>query len=474
MGLKKNIIYNSVLTLSNYIFGIILLPYISRVLGVGNVGAVDFITNIVSYTIVIASLGIPTIGIRIISKNKESKDLLNHSFSSLFSLNAIYTICALVIFSIISFNVELLSTYRPLLFIGAIHILASPFLIEWLYKGLEKFKYITIRNIIVRCIYVILVLVFVKDKEDFVVYYGLTVGTIVVNAIINIHHASKFVRFSFIGIKPFQYFNGSIRFGVYLLVTSMYTTLSIAYLGFCTNAIQVGYYSTAIKIYTIIVGFFSAFTTVVMSRSSALVAHNDNDKHKSIVDKSLNFILSISIPIIIVCEVLAPQIIMVIGGEEFMPAVGICRIIMPLILLVGIDQILAYQILIPLEKDNWILQASIIGAIVGCILNIVLVDDFLAKGTAYALLFTEVVLCIYYTSMINHKKIHRINFLPHLCKQLCHGIPYLLICVTIQYFTDKVWVIVGLCVPLCFVYFIIDQLFILKNDIFIGLISNKR
>lgn len=474
MGLKRNVIYNCILTLSNYIFGIILLPYISRVLGASNIGAVDLVTNIVSYAIIIASLGVPTIGVRIIAKTKNSQESLNESFSNLFFLNILYMLCTVIIFTVVLLMVKSISEYRPLLYIGAIHIIASPFLVEWLYKGLENFKYITIRNIIVRCLYVVLVFIFVKEKEDYIVYYGLTVGTMVLNAIINIYYASKFVDFRLSGVKPFSYFSYTIKYGVYLLVTSMYSTLSIAYLGIRTNTTQVGYYSTAIKFFTIIIGFFTAISTVIMSRSSALVASNEKDQHKNIVDKSIKLILILSIPIIIISEILAPEIIMVVAGIEFMPSVEIFRIVMPLILLVGIDQILANQILIPIEKDNWVLQASIIGALVGISLNIVLVDTFFAIGTAYALLITEIFLCAYYTSLINHNKIHHINLMPVALTQLFHGIPYLIICLTIKCLTDNLWIIFSLCIPLCLGYFIIDQLFVLKNDLFIKLISCKK
>lgn len=474
MGIKKNVIYNSILTLSNYIFGIILLPYITRVLGVDNIGAVDFVTNIVSYAIIFASLGIPTIGVRIIAKSKDSQESLNKNFSNLLLLNILYTLCAIVIFTIIFLRVESLATYRPLLCIGAVHIIASPFLIEWLYRGLENFKYIAFRNILIRCLYVVCVFIFVKGKGDYIIYYGLTVVTIVLNATINILHARKFVKFRLSGIKISSYFFSSIKYGIYLLVTSMYTTISVAYLGLCTNNTQVGYYSTATKLFAIIVGFFNAFTVVVMSRASTLIANNDYKTHKIIIDKSINFILSLSIPTIIVIEVLAPQIIRVIAGIEFMPAVGVCRIITPLILFVGIDQILANQILIPLEKDNWVLRASILGAIIGILLNILLVDTFLAKGTACALLTTEIVLCVFYTSLINKKKIHSLKLIPSIIKQLIHSIPYFIICITIQYLSDDLWIIFGLSIPLCVGYFIIDQLIFLKNDLFIKLISRKR
>ena len=474
MGLKRNIAYNSILTLSNYLFGLLLLPYVSRTLGVDRIGIVDFVSHIVSYAIIIASLGIPTIGIRAIAKSKNSREALNSTFSSMICLNLIYTLFTLVLFTLVSLFVDAFSAYRPLLLIGAIHIFASPFLIEWLYKGLEDFRYITYRNISVRLVYVLAVFLFVNSREDYILYYGLTVGTIVLNAAINICHASKYATFSFSAIRISSYFTGSIGYGAYLLLTSMYSSLSVIYLGLYTDTTQVGYYSIAIKLFHVIVGFFSAFTAVVMARSSALIAADNRQTHRVLIEKSMNLLLSVTVPIIVVCEILAPQIIGLIAGEEFLPAVPIMRIIMPLVLFVGLDQILAYQVLVPLERDKWLFQASLVGLAVGCTLNILLVKHLSARGTAWALLGTELVLAAYYLTRARQLGLRRNGLAPNLLRHLLHSIPYAVICLTVNRFTDGMLYTTGLCGALCTVYFLFDQFLLLRNEIFINLLNRHK
>ena len=64
MPIKQNFIYNSILTLSQYIIAIIVFPYVSRVLGVNNIGIVGFIDNTINYFSLFALMGINLVGVR--------------------------------------------------------------------------------------------------------------------------------------------------------------------------------------------------------------------------------------------------------------------------------------------------------------------------------------------------------------------------------------------------------------------------
>lgn len=76
MSLKKNFIYSSILTVSNYLFPLIVYPYISRTLGLSNIGVVNFVDNLVNYFVLISMMGITTVGVReIAAAHKNRKKL---------------------------------------------------------------------------------------------------------------------------------------------------------------------------------------------------------------------------------------------------------------------------------------------------------------------------------------------------------------------------------------------------------------
>ena len=289
-NLKRNIIYSGILTTANYIFPLVTYPYVSRVLGVDKIGICNFVDSIINYFILFSMLGISIIGIREIAKNKNTKEGLNRTFNSLFFLNTISTTIMLILLIIAINMVPKLYENKELMYIGALKLVFNYLLIEWLYKGLEDFKFITNRTVIIKCLYVISVFLFVHDANDYKLYYLLLSLMIILNAIVNILYSRNIVKYSLsnICIKPF--IKPFIILGIYMLLTSMYTSFNVAYLGFVAGEIEVGFYTTATKLYSIILSVFTAFTGVMLPRMSALIAEHKIDEFKSLLDKSVNLL----------------------------------------------------------------------------------------------------------------------------------------------------------------------------------------
>ena len=141
MGIKRNFFFSSILTTANYIFPLIIFPYISRVLGVNNIGICNFVDSIINYFILFSMMGLSITGIREIAKVKKDKSILQQTFSSLFVLNLISTSIALILLIIGIYTIPQLKEHQNLMWIGAVKLVFSLFLIEWFFKGIENFKY---------------------------------------------------------------------------------------------------------------------------------------------------------------------------------------------------------------------------------------------------------------------------------------------------------------------------------------------
>ena len=201
MSLRKNFSYNCILTLSNYLFPLIVYPWVSRVLGVSNIGIYNFVDSTINYFSLISMLGITTIGIREIASNNGDSQKLSKTFSSLISLNFILTTIAIILLIIATSTIQQLQIHHDLFYIGILKLIGNFLLIDWFYKGIEDFRYITVRTIIIKCIYVISILLLVRNKNDVTIYYCLTCTTIFLNAITNIYHSKKLVSFKLSNIE---------------------------------------------------------------------------------------------------------------------------------------------------------------------------------------------------------------------------------------------------------------------------------
>lgn len=392
--IKRNIFYSGILTTANYIFPLLTYPYVSRVLGVANIGVCSFVDSIINYFLILSMLGMNVVGIREIAKCKDDKTKLQQTFSQLFSINTITTTVALIILLIAMHIIPKLQENYHLMWIGVLKLVANFLLIEWFFKGLEDFKYVTNRTIAVRFLYVISVFLFVKEEQDVVLYYLLTAGIILVNATVNLLYAKRHVYFQLTLSSLKEYFKSVGVLGIYAILTSMYTTFNVAYLGFISSDVEVGYYTTSTKIHTIILMMFSAVTGVLMPRMASILSEKKYDEYKRLIRKSTAILFAFAIPTVIFIELFAPMIIRIIAGEGYEGAILPLRIIAPLILIIGIEQILITQSLMPMGKDNAVLINSILGAVVGIAANLIIVPHLVSVGSAIVWLLSEItVMC---------------------------------------------------------------------------------
>lgn len=118
MGLKKNILYSSVLTTANYVFPLLVYPYVSRVLGVTNIGICNFVDSIIHYFILFSMMGVTIMGTREIAASRANSDSLDSKFSSIIALNGITTLIALIILIIATLSVPQLWENRHMMVYG--------------------------------------------------------------------------------------------------------------------------------------------------------------------------------------------------------------------------------------------------------------------------------------------------------------------------------------------------------------------
>ena len=222
----------------------------------------------------------------------------------------------------------------------------------------------------------------------------------------------------------------------------MYLTFNVMYLGLVTDNVQVGYYTTAYKLYTVVLGFFSAFTSVMLPRMSALVSEEQTDRFKRLVSKSFSAMSMFSMPLILCSLVMAPQIVAVLAGPGYEGAVLPMRIIMPAVLFVGVAQVLALQILMPLQKEKVLLAASVAGAVVAVIVNMLSVKALQGVGSAIVLLCSEFVVTMVYVIYIYRNKIVALPW-GEVLKNLLVSLPSVAVAFICAIYLENVYISLG-------------------------------
>lgn len=389
-NLKKNLIYNVLLTISGYIFPLLTFPYVTRVLGAENIGIVNFAFSIVDYFVLFSTLGLTIIGLREIARSHDRKQR-NNGFSQLVSIHLLLSFIALIIYLLCVLFIPSLNEYKALFWIGGSKIILNVFLVEWLYRGLQNFKYVTLRTIFTRTLYVIAIFIFVRDRSDYIIYFIITMAQVLINAGINWNYSHKFVSYSFTLQGAGKFIIPLISWGTNMILLSFYTTFNVMYLGLISGALSVGYYTTATKLYSIILSMLQAYNGVFIPYLNSLYSQGKIEEFKKTISKSFHIVSIMSIPLVVVFFVLAPEVIDVIAGKEFIPAILPFRIVLFQILIIGISQITNSQILLSLKKDKEILISTICGTATSVIILLVFVKEYAEIAAACAVTFSHLI-----------------------------------------------------------------------------------
>lgn len=390
-SIKKNAILNIIYKLSSILFPLIVYPYVSRILLADNMGKVSFFNSLTNYAIMIGSLGIGTYGVRVTAKVRENNNQLSIIVKELLTLNTIVTLAVL---TILILSIPFVNKFREnslLFFISCIQVAIAPFSMEWLYNGLEQYGYITKRAIIFKVISIFLIFTFVRHQKDYIIYAAITVFGFVGNYVCNLVHSRQFINYKLkehLQIK--RHIKGTIILFSSILAINIYTNVDTLMLGFISGDRAVGLYDIAVKAKTVLLASINAISAVLFPRLSYYIAENNQELYNSVLKKSISIIFFIALPLTCFFFVEANDVVLVLGGRDYVDATLCMQILMPILLISGFSNITGQQILLPHGNDIGYMRAVITGACVDVVINAILMPKFSLYGAAIATLIAEV------------------------------------------------------------------------------------
>lgn len=396
-SVKINFILNSLRVLMNMIFPLLSFPYAAKVLLPEGIGIVSYAQSVVSYFLLFAMLGIPTYGIRACAKVRENKRQLSKTVKEIWVINNITMFLTYIVYFIAILTIKEFSNNIMLYLITGLTILFNVIGLEWLFQALEEYAYITIRSFVFKLICIVLLFIFVKDSDDYVNYALISVLSSYGSNVLNLFFARKFLDFSvkidYSGL--FKHFKPILNLFAITAAASVYSNLDTIMLGKMTSNVEVGYYTTAIKIKTIVLTIVNSLSTVLLPRTSYYLANGLIREYNAAINKALNFVKILSFPLVIFFVIFAKSSIILISSESYIPAVSSMRLIMPTVIVSGFSSIIGMQIYVSRGKENIVMKSAICGAVSDIILNYILIKFYAAAGASLATTITEIiVLCM--------------------------------------------------------------------------------
>lgn len=392
-SVKINYILNLINTGTQMLFPLITFPYVCRVIEADGIGQINFFQSVISYISLFTCLGIPMYAIREIARDRSDVVQMNRTAMEILLLHSMLTLVGYAIVAILCLTVPQIQVNIPLFLILSLTIFFTAIGCEWFYQGIEDFKYITIRGLIIKMVSVVLLFIFVKSKTDLLYYGCYTVFGVLGGNIFNFFRLRKYIHreniiFSELHIK--RHIKPVLKVFSFSVVTSIYLQLNTVLLGFLKNALAVGYFTAATKVMQMLLTMSACLGSVMMPRASHLIAENKEDEFNRLIQKSYDFTLAIALPMTIGLIFCAPSLITALCGVKFEHSILPSQIIAPIILMVAIANVFGFQVLFPKGKINIVTFCCGIGAVTDLILNLCLISFFSYIGTSIAYLGAEV------------------------------------------------------------------------------------
>ncbi|HOW29916.1 MAG TPA: oligosaccharide flippase family protein [archaeon] len=411
----KNIKWLTISKIIVYLLSIITITLIPRYLGVEGYGQLNFIISFVGIFSILGDLGLQTLTVRDISKNP---DKASEYFNNLFLFRILISI--MFVFMVFIFAIFLPSppTLEQIIIytIGIGFFVLGSFNLAFL-NGFQEIKYQATSDVIQKTAYafgVILVVIF---------NYKLF-GIIVASAISSVF---LFV-FSFFAIKRFikikklklnkKYIKEKIIFASPFILTSIfwmiYFNIDRIFITYFKGNYATGLYSISYTFIGFLLGIIGIFNTVffpVLSNVSS-----NKQKLKSIVDKYLLLMYIFCIPVTVGGIYLAPKIISLVFGSQYLGGTLAFQLIMFFFLLNSIG-IINYHLLITNNLEKYSLKILGLSAAINILLNFIFVPWFGIIGAAITTIISEIIIFL-----LSYKKIKsdiiKINYLSSIIKPI--------------------------------------------------------
>ena len=464
-NLKVNTILNMIKTGSNIIFPLITIPYVLRILSADNVGKVDFGNSFVSYFSLIASLGISTYAIRECAKVRDDRKKLDRLASQIFSINICTTIIAYVLMAISLVVFRKLDSYRSLIIIQSTVILFTTVGADWINTAMEDFVYITLRSVLFQILSLGLMFLFVKTPDDYMKYALITVLSSSGSSISNIIYRKKYCKMRFTWDIPWKTHMVPILFlFVMSFSQTVFNSADITMLGLIKGNYAVGIYSTAAKIEKILNQLIASIVYVLMPRLSYMFDIEDYDNINILLRKVLAVFVTIGFPCCAGATVMAKEIVLIVGGENYVGATLVLQILLlsTFFSLVG-GSFLGNIVLLPSGNEKKFMIICCISTVINVIANAILIPVFGVYAAAATTAFSSLIILILLLFSIDERI--KITKIPQLFVAPSIGCIIMSICC---YYLKKMFVSLimrtAICVILGIIVYMSIQI-ILKNEL---------
>lgn len=392
-SVSKNYIYNVSYQLLLLITPFITTPYLSRVLKPAGIGTYSYTYSIVSYFILLASLGVADYAQREIAYQQDSPHLQSRTF---YEVNLIRFLLVGISLVTYYFVVSHFSGDHLIYWYQALNIIAVMFDISWFFQGLEEFGKIVFRNFIIKLASIILIFALIHQPSDLNKYVALLGMMNVVSGLsIWLYLPKYLVHVPRREIHPFRNFSTILQMFLPQIAIQIYTVLDKTMIGVITGSpLENGYYEQAEKVVKMSLTVVTSLGTVMLPRIAYAYAHKDYETIKSNMMRSYRFVWFLTLPMFFGFIAVSSNFVPWFFGPGYEKVIPLMQILSGLVIAIGLSNVTGIQYLVPTGQQNKLTLSVVCGAVTNFALNALMIPRYGAIGAAVASLIAEIVVTL--------------------------------------------------------------------------------
>ena len=401
--MQNNMRVNTVIMLlyqvSMYLVPLITIPYVSRVLGPQGVGVYSYTASIISFCVVLTTMGVSVYGKREIAAclNLESRSKMFWSIFAVESMMFLLTFTGYIIYILVSNTPYVIASWMQIL------ALVGAWLdISWLFFGVENFKLAIIRNVLIRLLSLVAIFVFVKDNTDTNIYVLIVAISDVVSVVPLWLLVKKYVFLVGINISDVKKrFVPMLKMLITAVSMNLFTIFDKVIIGNLASIALVGIYDNAFRISKVTVSIITTIGVVMLPRMTKLFAEGSN-RSLDYFKRSLNLTMFLGAGCCFGLLAVAPTFVPLYLGDGFEESIRVTQILSIVLLFIAWGNVFRTQYILPNKLDGIYIKSVIYAVTVNVILNLILIPLFSIYGAAVSYLLTEGLISVYQTHKVKH------------------------------------------------------------------------
>lgn len=386
--LVANFGYLSLLQVASYVFPLITMPYLARVIGAEGFGKIAFAAAIMVWFQTIADWGFNYTATRDVAKNRDDKEKVSEIFSNVLWARILLMLVSFCLLCVCVLIIPKLRENADVIMISFLMIPGHIMFPDWFFQAMERMKYITILNIVSKTLFTVAIFLFIKERQDYILQPLFTSLGFVISGIIAMYYilVKWKVRLRISSFKTvLRTIKSSTDVFINNLIPNLYNAFSIVLLGFIGGNVANGLYDAGVKFTNIAQQFL-----LILSRTFFPFLSRRIDKHS--IYARLN--ISSSILLAVVLWLLAPVLVKIFYTNEFFYAIKVIRISSISLIFLAMGNVYGLNYLLLIDKEKQLRNITLVASLIGFVLSFPLIHKYQVIGVALVVTITRGILGI--------------------------------------------------------------------------------